>query len=345
LVHQPDEDSSHHGDFPLNVFIANFGRENYEWPQCLQRSTVATMNAEAVHGFWERSDRAGYIDYCMKQLKAASGISPTKPVASRWFNLMTIISETAGDVWVHREKEQLWWTVSKPDGPEITLETDPRPLQGAPRVYICHKPCEPWKNVNKRGNRLEWNTLHAKAKDFLFTEGTLQRLSPDHATYAMSLLEGQDLARWHNDPIWIAKSKAAKTGSGVVFNARQKSIAEMAMNARAAAAHSNGQQELCTIKNKEVRFGHLEFENYIAALLDAQEGLCALTGLKLQCRGEHDDSELLCSLDRIDSDGHYEAGNLQIVCRFVNRWKNNGADAEFRRLVKLVQTSTDALVS
>jgi hypothetical protein len=59
--------------------------------------------------------------------EAASGISPTKPVASRWFNLMTIISETAGDVWVHREIEQLWWTVSKPDGPEITLETDPRP--------------------------------------------------------------------------------------------------------------------------------------------------------------------------------------------------------------------------
>ena len=70
-----------------------------------------------------------------------------------------------------------------------------------------------------------------------------------------------------------------------------------------------------------------------------------MTGLKLQYRGEHDDLELLCSLDRVDSDRHYEAGNLQIVCRFVNRWKNNGADAEFRRLVKLVQNSTDPLVS
>src|SRR5690349_2802989 len=98
------------------------------------------MNAEAVHGFWERSDRAGYIDYCMQHLKAASGISPTRPVASRWFNLMTIISETAGDVWIHREKEQLWWTVSKPDEPEITLETDLRPLPAAPRVYVCRKP-------------------------------------------------------------------------------------------------------------------------------------------------------------------------------------------------------------
>jgi hypothetical protein len=329
----------------LNVFIANFGRENYEWPRCLQRSTVATINAEAVHGFWERNDRTGYIDYCVRHLKAASGISPTRPVASRWFNLMAIISGTAGDVWIHREQEQLWWTISKPEQPEIVLETDPKPLQVAQRVYVCHKPCEAWQNVNKNGNRLEWNTLHAKAKDFLFTEGTLQRLSPDHAAYAIALIEGQDLSRWHGRPTWIAKAKAATTRSGIVFNARQRAIAEMAMNARNTAAHSNGQQELRTIKNKEVRFGHLEFESYIGALLDAQDGLCALTGLKLQFRGEHDDQELTCSLDRIDSNGHYETGNLQIVCRFINRWKNNSADAEFRRLIKLVQTSTDELIS
>jgi hypothetical protein len=141
------------------------------------------------------------------------------------------------------------------------------------------------------------------------------------------------------------KANGATTRSGVVFNARQRTIAEMAMNARHAAAHSNGQQELRTIKNKEVRFGPLDFESYLSALLDLQEGLCAVTGLKLQFNGEFDDNELLCSLDRIDSDGHYEAGNLQIVCRFVNRWKNNSVDVEFRRLMKLVQTSTEALVS
>lgn len=329
----------------MKVFIANFGRENYEWPQCLQRSTVATINAEGVHGFWERNDRAGYIDYCLRNLKAASGIAPTRPVASRWFNLMTIISATAGDTWIHREKEQLWWTVSTSEEPEITLVSDPRSLQLAPRVYVCHKPCEPWKNVNQRGNRLEWNTLHAKAKDFLFTEGTLQKLSPDHAAYALALIEGNDLSQWHDDPIWKAKAMVATTRSGVVFNGRQKSIAEMAMNARDTAARSNGQQELRTVKNKEVRFGLLEFEAYIGALLDAQDGLCAVSGLKLQFRGEHDDQELLCSLDRIESDGHYEAGNLQIVCRFINRWKSNSDDAEFRRLMKLVQTSTEALIS
>jgi hypothetical protein len=33
------------------------------------------------------------------------------------------------------------------------------------------------------------------------------------------------------------------------------------------------------------------------------------------------DLDLSPSLDRIDSDGHYAPDNLQIVARFVNRWK------------------------
>lgn len=85
-------------------------------------------------------------------------------------------------------------------------------------------------------------------------------------------------------------------------------------------------------------FTQLELERYIGALIDAQEGLCALTDIPLRFEGEHDDPELLCSLDRIDSDGHYERGNLQVVCRFANRWKSYGDDAEFRRLIEVVRS-------
>lgn len=49
-----------------------------------------------------------------------------------------------------------------------------------------------------------------------------------------------------------------------------------------------------------------------------------------------EDPEMLCSLDRIDSNGHYERGNLQIVCRFVNRWSDS-VDAHFRTLVAKVR--------
>ena len=57
------------------------------------------MNDVAVQGFWEIGDRESYIENRMKNDKTAAGIKPTRPVASRWFNLMTTIVESSGDVW------------------------------------------------------------------------------------------------------------------------------------------------------------------------------------------------------------------------------------------------------
>jgi hypothetical protein len=327
----------------MKVYIANFGRENYAWPQCLERNTVATMNRFATHPFWVAGDREGFIRYQLRHMRTAAGIAPIRPVASRWFNLMTAINNTAGDIWIHRQKDQLWWTRSKSDAATIEPSIDPT-IDGDQRVFICHKPCEPWSNKNQKGNRLEWGTLHPKAQAFLFTEGTLQRLHEDNAAYAMSLIEGADLDRWESQSTWRTKLQRSRKNPGVVFNSRQKTIARMASTAMATAAVSNGQEVLRTVKDKQVRFSLLDLESYIGALIDAQEGLCALTGIPLQFDAEEDDPELVCSLDRIDSDGHYEAGNLQVVCKFANRWKNNGRDADFRRLIGVVR-STEPLVA
>lgn len=46
---------------------------------------------------------------------------------------------------------------------------------------------------------------------------------------------------------------------------------------------------------------------------------------------------MLASLDRIDSNGHYMLGNLQIVCRFANRWKSDGDNDNFMRLIRLLK--------
>ena len=62
-----------------------------------------------------------------------------------------------------------------------------------------------------------------------------------------------------------------------------------------------------------------------------------VTGLAFHFHGPGADSNLLPSVDRIDSDGHYEKGNIQIVCRFVNFWKSDTDDEEFRRLLMLVR--------
>jgi hypothetical protein len=127
--------------------------------------------------------------------------------------------------------------------------------------------------------------------------------------------------------------------SGVVYDARRRSIYEMVANALAAASAGNGQLVERILKNKEVRMSRQDLEAYVEGLIEKQEGLCALTGLPLQFRKEHDDDQLLASLDRIDSAGHYEHGNLQVVCRFANKWKSDSHTDEFVRLLALVRNA------
>jgi hypothetical protein len=154
----------------------------------------------------------------------------------------------------------------------------------------------------------------------------------------LALINGEDLSRWHSQSIWIAKAEKARRNPGFVLNARQLTIARMVSTARATVAQANGQPVLRIVKVKENRFRNsVEFEAYVSELLEEQEGLCAITGIPLQYDGIANDLELKCSLDRIDSAGHYEPGNLQVVCCFVNRWKNDDTDANFRRLVAVVQ--------
>lgn len=92
-------------------------------------------------------------------------------------------------------------------------------------------------------------------------------------------------------------------------------------------------------KTKEFRFPSEEaFRGHVRVLLDAARGKCALTGVALDFSLA--DSDMVPSLDRIDSDGHYEPGNLQVVARFANRWKSDYPDESFRRLLNLVRQTT-----
>lgn len=86
-------------------------------------------------------------------------------------------------------------------------------------------------------------------------------------------------------------------------------------------AQSNGQAVERKVKEKLTTLTADEWSALWPAMLEAQQSRCALTGLPLGFDGDCDDPEMLASLDRIDSDGHYTAGNVQIVCRFINRWK------------------------
>lgn len=319
----------------MKVFIANFGRENYEWPECKRRGTVATMNAVPAFTLWEAGDREGYIAGRMKETTWA-GRKPTLPVAARWYNLMTIISETQGDVWIHRDGDRVWWTISTDALP--IFETKTEPVGDHREIVVCHKPCQPWSD-RAGSTLLLWKSLHPKARDFLATEATLQELSADNAAYALALIEGRDRSAWHDRPIWTAaieKAKKLGKGHGEVQIASPQKMAAVRMvdTALGTVATANGQQVLKTVKVKETGFSNThEFETYVEELIREQEELCALTGLPLGFDSLCEDKQMLASLDRIDSSGHYERNNLQLVCRFMNRWKGADPDSEVRRLL------------
>lgn len=289
------------------------------------------MDVEAFE-FWRDGDREGFIERSLKG-RTAAGVTPTRSVASRWFNLMSAIAETEGDIWIHREKDQLWWTKSLAGAP--LFERQFEPLEDKRDVVVCFKTCEPWRNAALEGNALLWKALHPKAREFLFTEGTLQKLSDDNAEYALALIGGTPLDHWHNQPEW--KKKSEKKEPVTTFSPRQRAVARMAMTAKGTVAGANGQLIQKQVKNKDLFIAEAELEAYIDELIEAQGAICALSGLPLQFDGTEDDKQMLASLDRIDSNGHYAKGNLQVVCRFINKWKSDMPDPEFRRLMNCVQ--------
>lgn len=124
---------------------------------------------------------------------------------------------------------------------------------------------------------------------------------------------------------------------GRVLGAREKAIIEMRMSVENTVKNSNGQIVQRTVKNKELRMTSLELEKRIRALLDIQENRCALSGLAFQFQAPDADKNLFPSLDRKDSNGHYEDGNLQVVCQFINFWKSDSDNDEFKRLLMLVK--------
>lgn len=110
------------------------------------------MNSLAAQAYWEAGDREGYINWRTFNDRTAAGHIPTKSVASRWYNLMSIVSQTAGDLWIHRSDERLWWTISRDEPAEYVQKTEPIPR--GREVVVCHKPCENWSDVTRNGGGL-----------------------------------------------------------------------------------------------------------------------------------------------------------------------------------------------
>lgn len=132
-------------------------------------------------------------------------------------------------------------------------------------------------------------------------------------------------------------SSRPRNTDGRVVGGRERSLLEMRLTVEDTVRNSNGQTVERTIKNKELMMSVGELDALIVELMQVQEDKCALTGIPFHFHGQGADKNLLPSLDRKDSDGHYERDNLQVVCRFINFWKGDSDNAEFQRLLMLVR--------
>jgi hypothetical protein len=118
----------------------------------------------------------------------------------------------------------------------------------------------------------------------------------------------------------------------------EECVQRMVSTAFATAARS-GQQVLSTstAKEKYVLLSRNELFERVRVLLANGSGRCALTGIKLDLKQRPDHKDYWPSLDRIDSNGHYELENLQVVCRFVNYWKSARKNDDFKGLLEAVR--------
>jgi hypothetical protein len=149
---------------------------------------------------------------------------------------------------------------------------------------------------------------------------------------------------------WILETFEEPNEDGVIEGQRntgrivggvEKSIISMRMSIEGTVASSNGQRVERTIKDKQTSLTSSELDLHLAYLLKLQGNCCALTGIPFDFHTADGDRDLRPSPDRIDSNGHYDPGNIQIVCQFINFWKGAGNDAEFRRLLTLVRGQED----
>jgi hypothetical protein len=322
----------------MKVFIANLGEKNVHWPICQSESVLTLETSQNLFEFWQRNDRLGWIAWATKHERMVNGQLAIASVASRWFNLITTFHDTLGDVWVHRAGNYLFWTKSV--GGPVTQDTINDPTGKSRPFLLLRRPTEPWRNKSQDGRYLIWNSIHPKAHHFLQTEATYQEVANDrrYKDYTLSLLEGHPLRELHEKPEW--QIALGKKGTVTVYSSLEKTIYDAVMKIGKTVLHADGRLVETATKIKDLLVTDTEMREFLIRLYSDQQGLCALTGLPMLLIDDDDGpTDMRLSVDRIDSNGHYEPKNVQLVCRFANFWKSSGDNSRFKELIDIIRSS------
>lgn len=187
---------------------------------------------------------------------------------------------------------------------------------------------------HKKGKQLDWFRIGVKtysdAMVFIERISDERQKIPSSSRWTISAA----VTATHSPELAPSSKPVPAVAASAITDTWASTALRMVKTAQQTTASSNGQVVSQTIKNKNNGFNNEgEFVDYVTALIEQQGGCCAISGLQLHSDNAQADDEMKASLDRIDSAAHYEAGNLQVVCRFINRWKGADPNDQFKELL------------
>jgi hypothetical protein len=320
------------------VFIANFGYNNFNWKNCLVKNAICGMMRFGCHDYFMNDDSDGFVEHCVTSEKTAYGTVPSQATARGWYNRNKELEASSSEYWIHREDDKIWWTITLDKEAFFEQSTDHLDTP----TWIVYKPCLPWSSRNKNGEPLRHEGLHPKIKDAVVSRAMSHKASLENAAYFRALIHGDDLSPWHSLPAWKEKEKHVNRKPVKVYDSLEKTAYRIANTVFNTVQNSFGQTIERTVKNKACTFETQDLlMRFISELYQSQEGRCAITDIPMELDDSFTDKELKVSLDRIDSNAHYEPNNLQLLCNFVNRWKSDDDNENFKRLIEKVQQGID----
>lgn len=313
------------------IYIAMTGYGNELWGKCLAEKLIALGFNKPYFDAWHAGDYAAYLALESAAAEPGTPEGDIKAQATLWYGRATRIAASEGDTWLHRDGLNLYWAETTSEPPVFAPYAD--------KVMIA-KPVGGWSRRNKKTVPLTWNSVHPKVKDYLVTQQAIFRVvNEDMKAYLRALIDGDDLSYWHDRQDWKKRLGEGKyLGKNVTLS--EMALTRMMLSIKDTVKNSNGQMVLKTLKDKKLLCTETEMKAHLADLMEAQQGLCKITGLPMHLDGQENlDKDMLASADRIDSNGHYAIGNIQLVCRFVNFWKCAQENGRFIELLDRVVAS------
>ena len=247
---------------------------------------------------------------------------------------------------------KLWWAIAGPRSWEHQRYSDERGYQG---VIIYRELWRPWSDKNLENVLL--NRLHPKIRDVSINRTVCMRVKT-HTDYIRALIANAPTSQWEQQSDWLERAqqehwqakprdeiasvrnadKAQTTmASEIIHDLLEADAQRMSYTAFQTTQYATGQKVPRTVKEKQFHFSsRYEAERFVLELLRKQENKCAITQTPLTPRG-HGNRYLAPSLDRIDSNGHYSPGNLQVVTRAMNEFKSASDAAELNEKLEALR--------